>query len=161
MEVPEAHTGPVVELLGKRRGLMLDMQGLGLVKCTFCLPGFHFRNLSLVNFPIGFHEIMGYTITMKKQRKVNGVFVIETQFIANFLVVQSRCCLLLRIVSEYILTTILSFYCLVIEFSTPSCICMHKQSNHMQNLDSCAYNMKEELCLVWINVSYWNDKNFT
>ncbi|KAI8562198.1 hypothetical protein RHMOL_Rhmol03G0016000 [Rhododendron molle] len=35
VEVPEAHTGPVVELLGKRRGLMLDMQGLGYVKCAF------------------------------------------------------------------------------------------------------------------------------
>ncbi|KAG0497138.1 hypothetical protein HPP92_001829 [Vanilla planifolia] len=30
VEVPEDHMGPVVELLGKRRGQMLDMQGLGL-----------------------------------------------------------------------------------------------------------------------------------
>lgn len=29
VEVPEEHMGPVVELLGKRRGLMFDMQGLG------------------------------------------------------------------------------------------------------------------------------------
>ncbi|XP_058205859.1 putative elongation factor TypA-like SVR3, chloroplastic isoform X2 [Rhododendron vialii] len=29
VEVPEAHTGPVVEVLGKRRGLMFEMQGLG------------------------------------------------------------------------------------------------------------------------------------
>ncbi|KVH94741.1 Elongation factor G, III-V domain-containing protein [Cynara cardunculus var. scolymus] len=29
VEVPEEHVGPVVELLGKRRGLMFDMQGLG------------------------------------------------------------------------------------------------------------------------------------
>ncbi|KAF6158581.1 hypothetical protein GIB67_040095 [Kingdonia uniflora] len=29
VEVPEAYMGPVVELLGKRRGLMFDMQGLG------------------------------------------------------------------------------------------------------------------------------------
>lgn len=29
VEVPEAHMGSVVELLGKRRGQMLDMQGLG------------------------------------------------------------------------------------------------------------------------------------
>ncbi|KAI8562199.1 hypothetical protein RHMOL_Rhmol03G0016000 [Rhododendron molle] len=37
VEVPEAHTGPVVELLGKRRGLMLDMQGLGSV-IPLCHP---------------------------------------------------------------------------------------------------------------------------
>ncbi|GFY98238.1 elongation factor family protein [Actinidia rufa] len=30
VEVPEEHMGPVVELLGKRRGQMFDMQGLGL-----------------------------------------------------------------------------------------------------------------------------------
>ncbi|KAK6945307.1 Translational (tr)-type GTP-binding domain [Dillenia turbinata] len=29
VEVPEEYMGPVVELLGKRRGLMIDMQGLG------------------------------------------------------------------------------------------------------------------------------------
>eukprot|EP00262_Sarcandra_glabra_P000118 TRINITY_DN1017_c0_g1_i1.p1 TRINITY_DN1017_c0_g1~~TRINITY_DN1017_c0_g1_i1.p1 ORF type:complete len:706 (+),score=115.22 TRINITY_DN1017_c0_g1_i1:69-2120(+) len=29
VEVPEVYMGPVVELLGKRRGLMIDMQGLG------------------------------------------------------------------------------------------------------------------------------------
>lgn len=29
VEVPEEHMGPVVELLGKRRGLMFDMQGVG------------------------------------------------------------------------------------------------------------------------------------
>ncbi|XP_059646306.1 putative elongation factor TypA-like SVR3, chloroplastic isoform X2 [Cornus florida] len=29
VEVPEEHVGPVVELLGKRRGQMFDMQGLG------------------------------------------------------------------------------------------------------------------------------------
>ncbi|XP_062004073.1 putative elongation factor TypA-like SVR3, chloroplastic [Rosa rugosa] len=29
VEVPEEHMGPVVELLGKRRGQMIDMQGLG------------------------------------------------------------------------------------------------------------------------------------
>ncbi|KAF7149292.1 hypothetical protein RHSIM_Rhsim03G0018300 [Rhododendron simsii] len=37
VEVPEAHTGPVVELLGKRRGLMFDMQGLGSV-IPLCHP---------------------------------------------------------------------------------------------------------------------------
>lgn len=31
VEVPEEHMGPVVELLGKRRGQMIDMQGLGYV----------------------------------------------------------------------------------------------------------------------------------
>lgn len=31
VEVPEEHMGPVVELLGKRRGQMFDMQGLGYV----------------------------------------------------------------------------------------------------------------------------------
>lgn len=29
VEVPEEHMGPVVELLGKRRGQMFDMQGVG------------------------------------------------------------------------------------------------------------------------------------
>ncbi|MCH90677.1 translation factor GUF1-like chloroplastic-like, partial [Trifolium medium] len=29
VEVPEEHVGAVVELLGKRRGQMFDMQGLG------------------------------------------------------------------------------------------------------------------------------------
>lgn len=29
MEVPEEHMGSVVELLGKRRGQMFDMQGVG------------------------------------------------------------------------------------------------------------------------------------
>ncbi|GAV74417.1 EFG_C domain-containing protein, partial [Cephalotus follicularis] len=29
VEVPEEHMGPVVELLGKRRGQMFDMQGIG------------------------------------------------------------------------------------------------------------------------------------
>ena len=48
MEVPEEHMGPVVELLGKRRGQMFDMQGLGYVKslfayahsCNSCFPAF-------------------------------------------------------------------------------------------------------------------------
>ena len=31
MEVPEEHMGAVVELLGKRRGQMFDMQGVGYV----------------------------------------------------------------------------------------------------------------------------------
>ncbi|PWA36607.1 hypothetical protein CTI12_AA599230 [Artemisia annua] len=31
VEVPEEHMGSVVELLGKRRGQMFDMQGLGYV----------------------------------------------------------------------------------------------------------------------------------
>lgn len=31
VEVPEEHVGSVVELLGKRRGQMFDMQGLGYV----------------------------------------------------------------------------------------------------------------------------------
>lgn len=31
VEVPEEYMGPVVELLGKRRGQMFDMQGLGFV----------------------------------------------------------------------------------------------------------------------------------
>ena len=31
VEVPEEHMGPVVELLGKRRGQMFDMQGVGCV----------------------------------------------------------------------------------------------------------------------------------
>lgn len=29
VEVPEEHMGSVVELLGRRRGQMIDMQGLG------------------------------------------------------------------------------------------------------------------------------------
>lgn len=36
VEVPENHMGPVVELLGKRRGQMFDMQGVGYV--SFLLP---------------------------------------------------------------------------------------------------------------------------
>lgn len=32
VEVPEEYMGPVVELLGKRRGQMFDMQGLGFVE---------------------------------------------------------------------------------------------------------------------------------
>lgn len=36
VEVPKEHMGPVVELLGKRRGLMFDMEGVGWVKFTFC-----------------------------------------------------------------------------------------------------------------------------
>lgn len=32
VEVPEEHMGSVVELLGKRRGQMFDMQGVGYVK---------------------------------------------------------------------------------------------------------------------------------
>lgn len=35
VEVPEEHMGPVVELLGKRRGLMFDMQGVGCVLYFF------------------------------------------------------------------------------------------------------------------------------
>lgn len=35
VEVPEEHMGPVVELLGKRRGQMFDMQGLGSEGTTF------------------------------------------------------------------------------------------------------------------------------
>lgn len=31
VEVPEEYMGPVVELLGKRRGIMFDMQGAGFV----------------------------------------------------------------------------------------------------------------------------------
>lgn len=31
VEVPEEHMGSVVELLGKRRGQMFDMQGVGFV----------------------------------------------------------------------------------------------------------------------------------
>lgn len=31
VEVPEVHMGAVVELLGKRRGQMFDMQGVGFV----------------------------------------------------------------------------------------------------------------------------------
>lgn len=32
MEVPEEHMGSVVELLGRRRGQMFDMEGVGFVK---------------------------------------------------------------------------------------------------------------------------------
>lgn len=35
VEVPEVHMGSVVELLGKRRGQMFDMQGVGWVKLSF------------------------------------------------------------------------------------------------------------------------------
>ncbi|KAH9648215.1 putative elongation factor TypA-like SVR3 [Citrus sinensis] len=35
VEVPEEHMGPVVELLGKRRGQMFDMQGVGSEGTTF------------------------------------------------------------------------------------------------------------------------------
>jgi predicted membrane GTPase involved in stress response len=34
-EVPEEHMGAVVELLGKRRGQMFDMEGVGYVKFSF------------------------------------------------------------------------------------------------------------------------------
>lgn len=37
VEVPEEHMGSVVELLGKRRGQMFDMQGLGLVKLVMMI----------------------------------------------------------------------------------------------------------------------------
>lgn len=40
VEVPEEHMGAVVELLGKRRGQMFDMQGVGYVE-FFCFY-FHF-----------------------------------------------------------------------------------------------------------------------
>jgi predicted membrane GTPase involved in stress response len=36
VEVPEEHMGAVVELLGRRRGQMFDMQGVGCVKCSLC-----------------------------------------------------------------------------------------------------------------------------
>lgn len=36
VEVPEEYTGPVVELLGKRRGQMIDMQGLGYEISCLC-----------------------------------------------------------------------------------------------------------------------------
>ena len=35
VEVPEEHMGSVVELLGKRRGQMFDMQGVGCVAFSF------------------------------------------------------------------------------------------------------------------------------
>lgn len=35
VEVPETYMGPVVELLGKRRGLMIDMQGMGSEGTSF------------------------------------------------------------------------------------------------------------------------------
>lgn len=35
VEVPEEHMGAVVELLGKRRGQMFDMQGVGCVNSFF------------------------------------------------------------------------------------------------------------------------------
>lgn len=37
VEVPEEHMGAVVELLGKRRGQMFDMEGVGYVKFSFFL----------------------------------------------------------------------------------------------------------------------------
>lgn len=37
VEVPEEHMGSVVELLGKRRGQMFDMQGVGYAKLLFTL----------------------------------------------------------------------------------------------------------------------------
>lgn len=36
VEVPEEHMGAVVELLGKRRGQMFDMEGVGCVYVYFC-----------------------------------------------------------------------------------------------------------------------------
>ena len=35
VEVPEVHIGSVVELLGKRRGQMFDMQGVVYVEISF------------------------------------------------------------------------------------------------------------------------------
>lgn len=35
VEVPEEYMGSVVELLGRRRGQMFDMQGLGYVICCY------------------------------------------------------------------------------------------------------------------------------
>lgn len=40
VEVPENHMGPVVELLGKRRGQMFDMQGVGYA--LFPWPSLYF-----------------------------------------------------------------------------------------------------------------------
>lgn len=40
VELPEEYMGPVVELLGKRRGQMFDMQGVGSV-CYIFLCSYH------------------------------------------------------------------------------------------------------------------------
>jgi predicted membrane GTPase involved in stress response len=49
-EVPEEHMGAVVELLGKRRGQMFDMEGVGYVKFSF--SSFFFLNLLFCLFAI-------------------------------------------------------------------------------------------------------------
>ena len=38
VEVPENHMGPVVEVLGRRRGQMFDMQGVGYVLLFLSIP---------------------------------------------------------------------------------------------------------------------------
>jgi predicted membrane GTPase involved in stress response len=48
VEVPEEHMGHVVELLGKRRGQMFDMQGVGCVTFSFHI----FSSSIFCNFPI-------------------------------------------------------------------------------------------------------------
>lgn len=42
VEVPEEHMGGVVELLGRRRGQMFDMQGVGCVTLSHLLFFFFF-----------------------------------------------------------------------------------------------------------------------
>lgn len=59
VEVPEEHMGSVVELLGKRRGQMFDMEGVGYVKFSFFffifLAIFH---LSVDNFYKVWHKMV-------------------------------------------------------------------------------------------------------
>lgn len=51
VEVPEEHMGAVVELLGKRRGQMFDMQGVGCVNCFpcfFCCDIFYHQSYTVM-----------------------------------------------------------------------------------------------------------------
>jgi translation elongation factor EF-G len=54
VEVPEEHMGAVVELLGKRRGQMFDMEGVGYVKFLSFFLFFFFFLFNLFNLLI-FH----------------------------------------------------------------------------------------------------------
>lgn len=51
VEVPEEYVGPSVELLGKRRGQMIDMQGLGFVDIQFsALYNLLFKHFFLIKY---------------------------------------------------------------------------------------------------------------
>lgn len=66
--------GAVVELLGRRRGQMIDMQGVGYVLCS--LLHLHFNECILSNF--GNILVMAYNSNFKVQ--VHGFVSISNEF---------------------------------------------------------------------------------